>query len=250
MFEQLNLLWVYPVYNATLSCLGVVIISGIKDKKVDRLRVGIVGICTLTVGVIVLYTHYNSEQLMYIYERLIATLPISISILCERDKVTILSFDDQSRSAPSSSAPSSSAPSSSAPSSSAPYAGKPAPKQLWDFNTSVISPTGLTEDRLNELYTKPNKPSLRTALNKLNAQVRETGYKRPKSIYSAFSKEATLNTFEQNAVARQLMGQRKGYVAYYDEKSGTTLVMQQKAKAYEAITANKNVINDLTEGTW
>jgi hypothetical protein len=27
LFENLNLIWVYPAYNAILSCLGVVIIS-------------------------------------------------------------------------------------------------------------------------------------------------------------------------------------------------------------------------------
>lgn len=64
MFENLNIVWLYPMYNATLSCLGVVIITGLKNQTVTRVKVALVGLCSLIIGVIVLYIGSNTDVLV------------------------------------------------------------------------------------------------------------------------------------------------------------------------------------------
>ena len=89
MFENLDILWFYPVYNATLSCLGVVIIYGINNKKIRPLRVAIVGVCSLIIGVLVLYIRQNQDVWMYAYECIAVSLPFIVAILSDIGTITI-----------------------------------------------------------------------------------------------------------------------------------------------------------------
>ena len=91
MFENLNMVWLYPVYNAILSCLGVVIVSGIKNNNVSHLKVAMVGVCGLTVGIFLLYIRCNSDTLMYAFEHVAVLLPFIIATLS--DVPSILFYD-------------------------------------------------------------------------------------------------------------------------------------------------------------
>lgn len=68
MFECLDITWLYPVYNATISCLGVVIVYGLKDKKPTRAKIAFAGIISLILAIIVLYTRNNVDDLMFAYK--------------------------------------------------------------------------------------------------------------------------------------------------------------------------------------
>ena len=89
IFEILNIVWLYPVYNAIISCLGVVIISGLCNKQIKPVRVAIVGICSLMIGIFVLYIHENQDVLMYAYDHLTILLPLVSAILLDRGTIPL-----------------------------------------------------------------------------------------------------------------------------------------------------------------
>ena len=76
IFENLNLIWLYPMFNATLSCLGVVIIFGLNNKTIKLVKVATVGLCTLIISVFVLYIGNNWQMLADFLPLLLIHLPL------------------------------------------------------------------------------------------------------------------------------------------------------------------------------
>ena len=72
IFENLNIIWVYPFFNAILSCLGVVMIYGIKNKDLKQVKLATVGLCSLIIGIIILQINHYWE-----------ILPLTMVILAE-----------------------------------------------------------------------------------------------------------------------------------------------------------------------
>ena len=272
MFEHLDIMWLYPVYNATLSCLGVVIISGLKDKNINRMRVAIVGICSLIIGVLVLYTRDNSQVLMYVYEHLIELLPIAITIFSEIDKVIInlMPMTDPSPSGPSSTGPSTSGPSSTGPSTSGPSSTGPStsgPSSTGpsssaardNFQNLIIPSSSLTVEQLDDFFGPPNKDNLKIARDKIVEQAKEC-YERKNSskltIYSQdYSVSSRLTTQDHNSVARQLLAIRnKEYAVRLNLSTNSPKVMLPKGKgpstsrSNAAVLCNKATIADLSSG--
>ena len=93
LFENLNWTWAYPFFNATFSCLGVVVVTGLKDQNLKLVRLAIVGIYSLILSIFFLYLSYNSEIYKGAYESLAILLGITISlelpnILCAVERPT------------------------------------------------------------------------------------------------------------------------------------------------------------------
>lgn len=91
IFEILDIAWLYPVFNATLSCLAVIITSGLYSKEIKPIKVAIVGVCSLIIGIFVLYIHENQDALVYVYEHIAILLPYTIVILFQADTIPLSS---------------------------------------------------------------------------------------------------------------------------------------------------------------
>ena len=90
LFENLNWIWAYPFFNATFSCLGVVVVTGLKDQNLKLVRLAIVGICSLILSIFFLYLSYNSEIYKGAYESLAILLAIIIKITISHELPNIL----------------------------------------------------------------------------------------------------------------------------------------------------------------
>ena len=255
MFECLDIIWLYPVYNATLSCLGIVIISGIKDKNIHRFRVAIVGICSLLISVILLCTGHNLQGLIYFYEHITELLPIAI--LWKSDKIMISFMNQSSSSGPSSSGPSSSGPSSSALPLSEPSSSGPSYTRHVANQEELVPSKDLPDKQLDEMFGPPNKDHLKAAIDKIVGQSEECkqnnngSYKW--SIYSVdYSPSLRLSYQDKNAIARQLLGLRTKYDMRFNKTTNSTKVMIAKGisgkKTNVAVTCNKATIDDLNSG--
>ena len=89
MFDSLNIMWLYPIYNAIISCLGVVIVSGMIDKNLTFVKLATVGLVSLITCAIVLYIAYNLKNLRYAYLFLVTPLPLTMVILYDSDSDSV-----------------------------------------------------------------------------------------------------------------------------------------------------------------
>lgn len=80
LFDNLNWVWAYFVFNAILSCLGVVVVTGLKDENLKLFRVAIAGICTLILSILFIFLSYNYEILKGAYEIIAILWPTAIAI--------------------------------------------------------------------------------------------------------------------------------------------------------------------------
>ena len=80
IFNDLDVIWLYPMFNAALSCLGVTIIFGLKNKTITLINLALLAFCSLAMGVIVLYIGNNWLNL--------ADFMAILAFLCEI-KITI-----------------------------------------------------------------------------------------------------------------------------------------------------------------
>ena len=97
IFNNLDVIWLYPMFNAALSCLGLTIIFGLKDETITRVKLATVMLCTLTVGVIVLYIGNNWEILVDFLSFLLISLPLFLYMPQTIDiKITIGGGDNSS----------------------------------------------------------------------------------------------------------------------------------------------------------
>ena len=92
LFEGLNIMWAYAMFNATISCLGVVVITGLKDQNLKPVRVAIVGICSLTIGILILYISHNTEILADAYYYIALLLPFVFTIPQELSNLIVAYF--------------------------------------------------------------------------------------------------------------------------------------------------------------
>ena len=89
LFDSLNIMWIYPVFNAIISCLTLVMVYGMKDQNLKRVKIATVGLCSLVTGIIILYIGHYWESLRYAYEYLITFLPFTMAILSENKDIIL-----------------------------------------------------------------------------------------------------------------------------------------------------------------
>lgn len=126
-------------------------ISGLKDKSINRIKIAIVGICSLIIGVIVLDLRNNSQALMFVYQHISELLPFTLVILSETNNILC-----KGDSGPSNG----SAPTTESPSSKKGYF-PPVPSK------------DLTDTELNDMFGEPNKEKLTIVRDKIRAQTLE-----------------------------------------------------------------------------
>lgn len=88
IFENLDIMWLYTMYNAIISCLAVVIIYGIKNRNIKLFKIATVGLCSLIIGAIVLYITYDLENLRHVCVPLATFLPLTMGILAVSEFVS------------------------------------------------------------------------------------------------------------------------------------------------------------------
>lgn len=235
MFAHLDVMCLYPIYNATLSCLSVVIISGIKDKNINRIRVAIVGMCSLIISIIVLYTHNNSQVLMYIYQHITELLPFTLIILSEISNVL---FTTQP-------GPSSGSIPADEPSSSKQTGG-------GGSNKAPVPSKDLTDVQLDDMFGKPDKEKLAIIQNKIRTQAVElnesAGKSKVGSIYRNYSPKATLTLDEYPVIARHLLGLHEGYAMQYNKDAKLSKVMRIQGNHYCLVDNSGRVLSDVKRG--
>lgn len=264
MFESLNILWIYPVFNATISCLIVVIITGIKDRAIKRVQIAIVAIYSLIIGVILLCISNN-------WEHLVTLLPFIIAILSDNIGTTHILYCDrpwESRAWGLSSGPAGWRPilpkteglpcpeAASAPSME-PASGPPV-EPAGSQSDQVIVGDMMSDAQLDSLYGPCyNREQLAGICAKITEQInqRNPQFKEPKSIYGKYpanqsttGKDATLNYAEQKAMARKLLGLDKGYSAHVGDNYNNPIIKVMKPvpnDGYKAITNTSTVLKEL-----